>query len=217
MGSETHHAPAVFLSRLHTILFPVFPVKQHCNFSTKLENLSKAKMNELKLVWKRGHIKMLPHPFWLTEQSPVSKIVSQSTSALVFLQADVSNHEERAEQQRNRKWNSICSVCPLHLLLAEFSVNQGKGGLTLHACHQASAFKSRFNAWEKEIHFYPLYWESIQRVMANLLDCHGNHWEKWFLSVSLCVSRCWRGCIVRLYRSTTGQNAALQCSLSSLL
>ncbi len=62
----------------------------------------------------------------------------------------------------------------------------GKGALTLHACHQASAFKSRFNAREKEIHFYPLYWESIQRVMANLLDCHGNRWEKWF-SLCLCV------------------------------
>ena len=101
--------------------------------------------------------------------------------------------------------------------LGSIFCKSGKGGLTLHACHQASAFKSRFNAREKEIHFYPLYWESIQRVMANLLDCHGNRWEKWFLSVSLCVSRCWRGCIVRLYRSSTGQNAALQCSLSSLL
>ncbi len=65
----------------------------------------------------------------------------------------------------------------------------GKGALTRHACHQASAFKSRFNAREKEIHFYPLYWESIQGVMANLLDCHGNRWEKWFLSVSVCVSQ----------------------------
>lgn len=45
--------------------------------------------------------------------------------------------------------------------------------------------------------FFTHFIESIQRVMANLLDCHGNRWEKWFLSVSVCVSRCWRCCVVR--------------------
>lgn len=123
--------------------------------------------------------------------------MSRSTSVVFFLEADVSSHGERAGE--NRKWNSICSVKPAQLLLAEISVNQEQGGLTLHACRRASAFKSRFNAWEKEIHFYSLYWESIQRVKATLLDCHGNCWEKWFLSVSMCISHCWRGCIVSLY------------------
>lgn len=33
-------------------------------------------------------------------------------------------------------------------------------------------------------------------------------------SLSLHVSRCWRGCTVRLYGSTSGQNAAAQCSHS---
>lgn len=64
-----------------------------------------------------------------------------------------------------------------------FKIRGETKGVMLQACHRASAFVSRFNTRERRFiltHFI----ESIPSVMAKLLDCYGNCWEK---KVSLCL------------------------------
>lgn len=75
------------------------------------------------------------------------------------------------------------SACPGPSSPLGFKIGGEDKGLILQACHRASAIISRFNARERRFistHFI----ESIPRVMAKLLDCYGNCWEKRFLSVS---------------------------------
>lgn len=97
-----------------------------------------------------------------------------------------------------------------------FKIGGEEKGLMLQACHRASAFISRFNARERRFiltHFI----ESIPRVMAKLLDCYGNCWEKRFLSVSAHVFLWWRCSAIRLYTSNKGRNAVARCAHSSCL
>lgn len=142
----------------------------------------------------------------LNENRKKKQPLFRSTSVLFLFKADVLNHEET--ESKAAAAQSCCSS-----LLGWVVCESGTEGLTLHACHQASAFKSRFNAWEKEIHFthfilsqYRGLWQFYWIAMVTV--------GKSAFLLSSRVSRCWRGCIIRLYGSTTGQNIVLKCSQS---
>lgn len=99
------------------------------------------------------------------------------------------------KEGETEKWSSNCSVSVL--LLGEMSVNQR---LRFWLCMPVIRHQhlSPDLTLEKRDSFYPLYCESIPRAMAILLDCHGNCWEKWFLSVLVCLSLLWRLCCTPL-------------------
>lgn len=129
--------------------------------------------------------------------------LSQSTSVLcTFLLSGRCATKKKVVEKKSEALSAQSR--PVLLLLAELSVNQ-RLRVWLHTPVTRHQHLSPDLTLEKEIHFthlivsqYRELWQFYWIAMVTV--------GKSGFYLSQCVSHCWGGCTVRLYRSTTGQN-----------